>query len=119
MLLVKQRFGFDPDQHFVIPGDVLEHMRGAVERGKQREAEWKQRFAAYEKAYPELAAQWQSHLVLFVPAPGAAYRARSSAIRTASSGLAARSTASRSQLSSDTTGFPTFTASAISDSVPS
>jgi transketolase len=57
--LVKQRFGLDPDQHFVVPGEVLEHMRQAVERGKRLEAEWDERFAAYQKAYPELAAQWK------------------------------------------------------------
>ncbi len=57
--LVKQRFGFNPDESFAVPGEVLEHMRGAVDRGKQQEAEWNRKFAAYERAYPDLAAEWK------------------------------------------------------------
>lgn len=56
--LVKERFGFDPNESFIVPGQVLEQMRGAVDRGKQLEAEWTEKFAAYERAYPDLAAQW-------------------------------------------------------------
>lgn len=81
--LVKERFGFDPDKSFVVPGEVLEHMRQAVDRGKQIDAEWHQRFAAYEQAFPELAAQWKqmhsgalvdgwdSAMPIFSPADGA------------------------------------------------
>jgi transketolase len=57
--LVKKFYGWDPEQSFVIPEEALQHMRGAIERGKKLEADWQQRFAAYEKAYPDLAAQWQ------------------------------------------------------------
>ncbi|MHB8574897.1 MAG: transketolase [Dehalococcoidia bacterium] len=57
--LVKERFGFNPDESFVVPGEVLEQMRRAVDKGKQAEAEWNARFAAYEQAYPDLAAQWK------------------------------------------------------------
>src|SRR5579871_2516020 len=57
--LVKQRFGFNPDERFVVPGEVLENMRQAEQRGEQAEAEWNARFAAYEQAYPDLAAEWK------------------------------------------------------------
>ena len=57
--LVKQNFGWDPDQSFVVPEEALAHMRRAVERGRQLEAEWQQRFEAYRRAYPDLAAQWE------------------------------------------------------------
>ncbi len=57
--LVKERFGFNPDESFVIPGDVLEQMRQAVDRGKKLEAGWNAKFAAYEQAYPDLAVEWK------------------------------------------------------------
>jgi transketolase len=57
--LVKERFGFDPEKSFVVPDEALAHMRRAVDRGKQLEEEWRRRFAAYEQAYPELAAEWK------------------------------------------------------------
>jgi transketolase len=36
----KKVLGFDPDQTFEIPTGVLEHTRGAVERGKALQADW-------------------------------------------------------------------------------
>ncbi|HZQ36454.1 MAG TPA: transketolase, partial [Dehalococcoidia bacterium] len=79
----KQFFGFNPDEHFVVPGEALEHMRRAIDRGRQLEAEWNERFAAYERAFPELAAQfkrvmsgelpsgWDADIPVFTPADGA------------------------------------------------
>ena len=43
----KKILGFDPDQTFEVPTDVLEHTRSALERGKQAEAEWQQSFEAW------------------------------------------------------------------------
>jgi transketolase len=57
--LVKQRFGWNPDEHFFVPDAVLEHMHGAVERGRQLEGEWQRKFAAYRQAHPDLAVQWE------------------------------------------------------------
>jgi transketolase len=45
------------DEKFFIPGEVLEHTRGAVDRGAQWEAEWNRSVAAYRDAYPDLAAE--------------------------------------------------------------
>ncbi len=60
--LTKRFYGWPDDEQFYIPERVLEHMRQAVERGRNLEAEWNQRFAAYKKAYPALAEQFQRGL---------------------------------------------------------
>ncbi len=57
--LVKQHYGWDPEKSFVVPAEALEHFRQAVDKGKQLEAAWQQKFAAYKQAYPDLAAQWE------------------------------------------------------------
>lgn len=60
--LVKQAFGWNPDESFVIPGAALEHFREALERGAQQESEWNARVEAWRTAHPDLAAQWtQAH----------------------------------------------------------
>jgi len=38
---------------FEVPSEVTAHMRLALERGAQAEADWNTRFAAYEDAYPQ------------------------------------------------------------------
>ena len=55
----KRFFGFPEDQTFYVPDDALKNWRTAVDRGQQAEAEWKKRFDAYAKDYPELAEQFQ------------------------------------------------------------
>ncbi|MEB3339133.1 MAG: transketolase [Leptolyngbyaceae bacterium] len=47
---------------FVIPDDVLNHWRKAVDRGAAAEAEWNQAFAAYKAAYPTEAAELERML---------------------------------------------------------
>jgi transketolase len=44
---------------FVIPEDALARFRKAIDKGAEAEAEWNQRFAAYEKAYPTEAAEFK------------------------------------------------------------
>jgi transketolase len=55
---VKQAFGWNPDEFFVIPGEALEHFREALDRGAQQETEWNTAFAAWRTANTDLAAQW-------------------------------------------------------------
>ncbi len=55
----KQKLGWPLEPDFLIPGEVLEHFREAVEQGAQREAEWKARLAAYRNAHPQLADELQ------------------------------------------------------------
>lgn len=45
---------------FEVPEEVFRHTATAARRGAKREKEWKVMFAAYEKEYPELAAQYKA-----------------------------------------------------------
>ncbi|MFN5967519.1 MAG: transketolase, partial [Pseudanabaena sp.] len=44
---------------FDVPADALARFRQAVDKGAKAEAEWNDRFAAYEKAYPAEAAEYK------------------------------------------------------------
>ena len=48
----KQNLGFDPNETFAIPADVLEHYRQAIPRGAELEADWKMRRDAYMRLVP-------------------------------------------------------------------
>ncbi|MGF7214058.1 transketolase [Spirosoma lacussanchae] len=48
---VKTYFGFDPDQSFVVPDGVREHLGEAGQRGRQLQADWQTRFDAYKKQF--------------------------------------------------------------------
>ena len=52
----KTVLGFDPEQHFVVPDDVIAHTRRAVDRGAERHAAWSTRFDAWAAANPQRAA---------------------------------------------------------------
>lgn len=54
----KQNLGWSPDAQFYIPGEALEHFRAALDRGKQIETVWNEKFAAYAKAFPDLAREF-------------------------------------------------------------
>lgn len=56
--LTKQNLGW-PDDKFFVPAEVLEHSRRAVKLGRLEEERWWERFAAYEKDYPDLASEWR------------------------------------------------------------
>ncbi len=60
--LVKEFFGFDPNQSFVVPGKVLEFYRAAGEKGIGLEKEWNDLFARYKQEYPDLAADYEMAL---------------------------------------------------------
>jgi len=51
----KQAYGWDPDAHFLVPEQALEHFRACCTRGAERQDEWEQRFARYQQAHPEQA----------------------------------------------------------------
>src|ERR1700754_451040 len=51
--LVKEFFGFDPSESFVVPGKVLEYYRAAGKKGVALEKEWQDLFEAYKKEFPE------------------------------------------------------------------
>ncbi len=56
--LTKEVYGWDPDKHFYVPPDVLEHWyQGTVARGSVAEDDWEEKFAAYSEAEPKQAAE--------------------------------------------------------------
>ena len=56
--LTKKNLGWPEESAFYIPEEALAHFRQAIERGAKAEAEWNEKLAAYRKAYPDLAAEW-------------------------------------------------------------
>ena len=53
----KEILGWNPDEHFVVPDEVREHMAGVAERGVAARAEWEARLAAWSDAHPDVAAE--------------------------------------------------------------
>jgi transketolase len=87
----KQKLGWPSLEPFYVPEESLAHWRRAGDRGARLEAEWRERWAAYAKAHPDLAAElerrlagrlpegWDADLPAFTPKDGAiATRAASS-----------------------------------------
>jgi transketolase len=51
---VKEKFGFDPAQTFVVPQEVHDQYHAHAAEGAAAEQEWNQLFEKYGKEYPEL-----------------------------------------------------------------
>ncbi|MBV9120054.1 MAG: transketolase [Chloroflexi bacterium] len=51
----KERYGWDPDQHFFVPAAVQERIGLIQKRGADRQAEWKAKFEAYRREFPQQA----------------------------------------------------------------
>ncbi|BAC90238.1 transketolase [Gloeobacter violaceus] len=76
----KENLKWPLEPEFYIPEETLAQFRKAVEAGKEAEADWNARFAAYKAEFPELAAElesliegrlpegWESSLPSFSPA---------------------------------------------------
>ncbi len=92
----KKNLGWPLEPRFLIPGDVLEFFREAVDNGQKAEDEWKRKFAEYKKANPELGVElerrlkgelprgWESALPIFPSDPkGLATRSSSGKVLTA------------------------------------
>ncbi|MFN2153764.1 MAG: transketolase [Anaerolineae bacterium] len=58
----KNALGWPLEPTFLVPDDVLAHMRLAVDRGRAAEQEWTARFEAYRAEYPELAAEFEQRM---------------------------------------------------------
>ncbi len=77
--LSKKNLGWPYEEPFYVPEESLKNFRQAIDRGARLESEWKSRFKAYSKEYPELAAEylrwasgklpddWQSAMPVFPP----------------------------------------------------
>jgi len=55
----KKNLGWPTEPTFLIPEEALENFRKALSRGKEIEAHWENKFAAYAKAFPDLAANFK------------------------------------------------------------
>jgi transketolase len=64
----KKALGWEWEEPFHVPDEALAHLRGAVDRGGEAEADWQERFAAYAKKFPDLAAEWKQAMGLELPA---------------------------------------------------
>ncbi len=58
--LSKKNLGWPYEEDFYVPAEALANFRRAVDHGQRLEAEWGEKFAAYEKTHPDLAAQWRA-----------------------------------------------------------
>jgi len=80
--LTKRNYGWPEDEKFLVPDAVYDHVAaGLGERGKTLSTAWKEKFAEYEKAFPELAAElslmqhrelpegWESSIPVFPADP--------------------------------------------------
>lgn len=55
----KEKLGW-ASEPFEVPAEVLKHTTSAGKRGAKRQKDWQVMFNAYEKKYPELAAQYKA-----------------------------------------------------------
>ncbi|KAK5230003.1 hypothetical protein LTR72_001538 [Exophiala xenobiotica] len=86
---LKRAYGFDPDQHFVVPQAVRDFFQELPAKGELLVSEWNRLFQEYREAYPELAAEydlrrkgdlpsdWQSLIPREFPSKAIASRASS------------------------------------------
>ncbi len=65
--LTKQALGWPLEPTFLIPEEVRQAFRKALDRGKTWEANWQERFAAYAAAFPDDAARWDQYLSRRLP----------------------------------------------------
>jgi transketolase len=94
--LTKQNLDWPTEPAFYIPAAAASHFRAAIAKGQRDEAEWNARFAAYAKAFPELAQEleqvirgglptgWDKDIPIFPPdAKGMATRVASGKVMNA------------------------------------
>lgn len=60
--LTKRVYGWPENETFLVPDMALDHMGKVAERGEKLEEAWNEKFAVYQEAYPDLAAQLQTSL---------------------------------------------------------
>ncbi|MER5443152.1 transketolase [Streptomyces sp. NPDC002790] len=95
----KRVLGFDPEKSFEVSDEVINHTRGALERGAQAKAEWDKQLAEWRSANPERAAEfdrvnagelpagWEEKLPVFETGKGVATRAASGKVLQALGGV--------------------------------
>ncbi len=58
--LVKKNFGFNPDESFVVPEEVLKHYRETGKKGIKKEKDWNELYMRYKVRYTTLAREYES-----------------------------------------------------------
>jgi transketolase len=58
----KENLGWPLEPRFLIPGEVLEFYREAIDKGRERETDWNMRFDAYTRIHPALGAELDRRL---------------------------------------------------------
>jgi len=51
----KKVLGLDPNEHFAIPSEVLQHVRQVKDRGSEIHKAWNEKFSAWKKNHPDRA----------------------------------------------------------------
>jgi transketolase len=89
----KENLGWPVEPPFLVPGDVSAHFSKAVERGSKEQDDWRRRLAAYQAAFPDLAAELTRRMAGALPAawdadlPAFAHDPKGLATRKASEGV--------------------------------
>jgi len=55
----KINYGWPPDKKFYVPDEVKDYRKSMLQRGKQDEDEWNEKFSRYAFEYPDLAKQFE------------------------------------------------------------
>src|SRR5687767_3029623 len=58
----KENLGWPVEPRFLIPGEVLEFYREAIEKGREREFDWKMKLDAYKQIHPASGAELERRL---------------------------------------------------------
>ncbi|CUM45637.1 Transketolase [Debaryomyces fabryi] len=59
---LKEKFGFNTEETFVIPKEVTDYYNKHVEQNQKIQEDWKKLFESYKQKYPELGAELQRRL---------------------------------------------------------
>jgi len=63
----KENLGWPTEPRFFVPDDVSEFYRGAVEKGRELEFDWKMKFDAYKNLHPKLGSELARRLAGKLP----------------------------------------------------
>lgn len=58
--LTKELMGWDPDESFVIPEDVNEHLKAIIDKREIERFMWEENLESYFEAYPDMKAKWET-----------------------------------------------------------
>jgi transketolase len=65
--LTKEVYGYPSMEPFYVADEALEHFRGCVERGREQQAAWQERFDAYRAEHGAEAAELERYLARALP----------------------------------------------------